>query len=665
MNSRKLRFDGWVLDPESGDLERAGTRIRLQEQPTQVLRSLIANAGSVVTREQLIALLWPKGVVDFDAGLNTVIRKLRSALGDTSETPRYIETLPRRGYRFIGTLDPEPDAGAAASPMVSTAKVTSSEHEPTVRDEPPASTAILASVWRPRLPALPLIAAIAVAALFTGVYALWRARPEAGATSVRMETLSHSGGPPTDAVPNSAVAFAPPPHSIAVLPFVNLSGDKEQEYFSDGLTEELLNSLAHIDGLQVAAATSSFSFRQHPDIAEVARKLNVGRVLEGSVRRSGRTIRVTAQLVNTVTGFHVWSKTYDRDLGDVLKLQTEIATAVATALEVTLLGDLGAKIEPGGTRNPVAFDAYLRASKTYEFANTAKELETAITGFSEAIRLDPQYALAFADRSMALIYRAWSFSKGATTREDIDNALTDARNAIALAPELAEGHLALSYYFEDGALDFAQASAEMDRAVALAPGSALAIGSYGVFAVLAGRYDVGVAAARHAVVLDPLNPESHHRLGRALYFARRYGESVAAFGDALTLDPKSTDDAGLRGLAYYGLGDFQNARASCETGPDNEISQWCLALTYHRLARHADAEAALAKLRTAAGNRWAYQCATIYAQWGNPSAALEQLDAALRMRVPELRTLKADPLMDSLRNEPRFQAVERTLNFPN
>ena len=670
--------------------------MRLQEQPVQVLRSLIANAGSVVTREQLIALLWPKGVVDFDAGLNTVIRKLRSALGDTSETPRYIETLPRRGYRFIGALDPDPEAGSAASPKVpvspstvlqptasevlaepspplhertvsadlSTAKATSGGHELAAPGEAPASTATLVAAWRPRLPALPLIAALAVAALLTGLYALWRTRPEAGATSVRLETLSQAGRP-TAAVHTSAAVFAPPPHSVAVLPFVNLSGDKEQEYFSDGLTEELLNSLAHIDGLQVAAATSSFSFRQHPDIAEVARKLNVGRVLEGSVRRSGHTIRVTAQLVNAVTGFHVWSKTYDRDLGDVLTLQTEIATEVATALEVTLLGDLSAKIESGGTHNPAAFDAYLRASKTYEFANTAKEVEAAIAGFSQAIRLDPQYALAFAGRSMALIYHAWSYAKGATTREDIDNALADARKAITLAPELAEGHLALAYYFEDGALDFTQASAELERAVALAPGSALAIGSYGVFAALVGRQDAGVAAARRAVVLDPLNPESHHRLGRALFFARRYAESVAAFGDVLTLDPHDTDSPGLRGLAYYSLGDFQNARASCEAGPDNEISQSCLALTYHRLARHADAEAALAKLRAAPGDRWAYQCATIYAQWGNASEALEQLDTALRMRMPELKWLKADPLMDSLRNEPRFQTIERTLDFPN
>jgi TolB-like protein/DNA-binding winged helix-turn-helix (wHTH) protein/lipoprotein NlpI len=666
VNSRKLRFDGWVLDPDSWDLERAGTRTRLQEQLVQVLRALISSAGSVVTREQLIALLWPKGVVDFDAGLNTVIRKLRSALGDTSETPRYIETLPRRGYRFIGTLDPDPEAAgemtAAAGADLASARPTSSADGAAISNEAETSTATPAAVWRPRLAALPLVAALAVAALFTGVYALWRARPDA-ATSVRLERLSQAESP-ASAANTKAVPFSPPAHSIAVLPFVNLSGDKEQEYFSDGLTEELLNSLAHIDGLQVAAATSSFSFRQHPDIADVAHKLNVGRVLEGSVRRSGHTVRVTAQLVNAVTGFHVWSKTYDRDLGDVLKLQTEIATEVATALEVTLLGDLSAKIEPGGTRNPAAFDAYLRASKAYQTAYTEKDIETAIATFGEAIRLDPEYPLAYAGRSTALMYDAWAYAKGGANRKEIDEALADARKAIALAPELSEGHLALSSYFDDGALNFAQASAELERAVALAPGNALAIGSYGVFAVLTGRTDAGVAAAHHAVALDPLNPESHFRLGQALYFARRYTESLAAFSDVLTLDPHDTDSPGLRGLAYYSVGDFEKARASCEAGPDNDVSQWCLALTDHKLGRVADAEAALAKLRAAADDRWAYHCATIYAQWGNVTQALQELDTALRLRVPELKSLKSDPLMDALRSEPRFQAIERALNFP-
>jgi TolB-like protein len=237
----------------------------------------------------------------------------------------------------------------------------------------------------------------------------------------------------------SPTAFVPPPHSIAVLPFVNLSGDKDQEYFSDGLTEEVLNSLAEIDGLQVAARTSAFSFKgQDNDIGTIARKLNVGSILEGSVRRSAHTIRITAQLINAVTGFHLWSKTYDRDLGDVLKVQTDIATAVAGALKVTLLGDVAAKVELGGTRNPAAFDAYLRGAK--EFGSSP----IAIAAYSEAIRLDPNYALAFAARSIALSGSAQEAATAQAAREGFGKAQADARRALALAPDLAEAHLALA-----------------------------------------------------------------------------------------------------------------------------------------------------------------------------------------------------------------------------
>jgi tetratricopeptide (TPR) repeat protein len=385
-------------------------------------------------------------------------------------------------------------------------------------------------------------------------------------------------------------------------------------------------------------------------------------VLEGSVRRSGHTVRISAQLISAVTGFHLWSKTYDRDLGDVLKLQTEIATAVASTLEVTLLGDAGAKIELGGTRNPAAFDAYLRALEADELAHDAKELETAIAAFSEAIRLDPNYALAFAYRSLA--WTAHAEETGATIGEDDERALADARQAGTLAPELAEGHLALAFIFQDRALDFAQTKVELERAIALAPGNAQILGWYGRFAVMMGRTDVGIAAVRRAVVLDPLNPRTHYRLVQTLYYARRYAESVAAGNHLLVLDPQEFDSLGFRGLAYYGLGDFQSARSSCEARPSHDFAHFCLALTYHRLGRHADAEAELAKLR-AAGDRWAYRCATIYAQWGNTAQALESLDTAQRRRVPFLRWLKIDPLMDPLRQEPRFQAIERALKFPN
>jgi len=462
----------------------------------------------------------------------------------------------------------------------------------------------------------------------------------------------------------ASTAFNPPPHSIAVLPFVNMSGDKEQEYFSDGLTEELLNSLSEINELQVAARTSAFSFKgKDTDIGTIARKLNVGAVLEGSVRRSANTIRITAQLINAVTGFHLWSKTYDRDLGDVLKLQTEIATAVASALKVTLLGDVAAKVELGGTRNPAAFDAYLRGAKAVLSIREAKDLPAAIAAYTEAIRLDPHYALAFAGRSIALSNAAGEAETPAAVREDFDKAQADARQALALAPDLVQAHLALAAS-ELGNLDFTQASGAYERALALAPGNAEVLRHSGKFAALMGHFDAGLAATRRAVVLDPLARQSHSHLGQALYAARRYKEAVGAFAEELSLAPGFKTAYGDLGFAYYGLGDLPRARAACETKPDYWLSQQCLAVIYDKLGRHADAEAELSKLKAAQGDGDAYQYVTIYAQWGNRAKALEWLETALRLRDPALLELKTDPLLDPLREEPLFQAIERELKFP-
>ena len=461
-----------------------------------------------------------------------------------------------------------------------------------------------------------------------------------------------------------STAFNPPPHSIAVLPFVNMSGDKEQEYFSDGLTEELLNSLSEINELQVAARTSAFSFKgKDTDISTIAHKLNVGAVLEGSVRRSANTIRVTAQLINAVTGFHLWSKTYDRDLGDVLKLQTEIATSVASALKVTLLGDVAAKVELGGTRNPAAFDAYLRGAKAFGSRHEAKDIPTAIAAYTEAIRLDPHYVLAFTGRSLALSTYAAEDATGAAIREGFDKARADAREALALAPDLAQAHVALAVV-SGVTLDFTQASDEYERALALAPGNAEVLRQSGGFAARMGHFDAGVAAARRAVVLDPLARQSHGGLAQALYAARRYADAVATSAEVISLAPDFKSAYALRGLAYYALGDLKSARASCETKPDYWGNQQCLAVIYDKLGRHADAEAVIAKLKAENGDDTAYQYATIYAQWGNRPKALEWLETALRLRDPGLRDLKTDPLLDPLRQEPRFQAIERELKFP-
>lgn len=468
----------------------------------------------------------------------------------------------------------------------------------------------------------------------------------------------------TAAASAPSAAFTPPPHSVAVLPFVNMSGDKEQQYFSDGLTEELLNSLTRINQLQVAAPTSSFTFQgEHPDVATVAHRLNVGAVLEGSVRRSGNTVRITTQLINAVTGFHLWSQTYDRDLEDVLKLQTEIATAVAGALKVTLLGDEAARIELGGTHNPAAFDAYLRGSKAFIPGHGASSLESAIASYTEAIRLDPNYALAFAGRSRAFSGYAGEFATGSATREFFDKGEADARQAIKLAPELAEAHLALAQYLYNASLDFTHANESFERAMALAPGNAQVLREAGRMKVLTGRSDAGLAAVRRAVELDPLNPGTRHVLGLSLYFAHGYEEAVATLSEVISLDHETKSDYAFRGLSYYWLADLPSARSSCEIHPDYWSSQWCLAVVYDKLGRHADAQAELEKMKAANGDSGAFQYATIYAQWGDTASALEWLATAVKLRDPGLVCLRADPLLDPLRKEPRFQAIERELKF--
>jgi serine/threonine-protein kinase len=459
---------------------------------------------------------------------------------------------------------------------------------------------------------------------------------------------------------STPTAFNPPPHSIAVLPFVNLSGDKEQEYFSDGLTEELLNSLAEINELQVAARTSSFSFKEHPDIATVAHKLNVGAVLEGSVRRSANTIRITAQLINAVTGFHLWSKTYDRDLGDVLKLQTEIASSVADALKVTLLGDISGRIELGGTRNPAAFDAYLRASRAMSRVNDAAGYREAIAEFSEALKRDPNYALAFAERSLALS----SYAEEGPPGDLLDRARDDALHAIALAPGLAEGHMALARFYLSS-LEVAHAVEETDRAMALAPGEARILAAYAQIEGLLGRSDAAIAAARHAVALDPLNADAYFNLGAIRLMGRRYDEAKVAGQQGLALDPTRLRGIALLGMAEYLLGNFERARSICESKQQFWVEQMCLSLVYEKLGRHDAAAGMLAKVRFRFGDTGAYGYTYVYAQWGDIANALNWLEDAYRLRDNDLMYLRSDPLMDPLRKEPRFQAVMKELKFPD
>lgn len=472
---------------------------------------------------------------------------------------------------------------------------------------------------------------------------------------------------PAASAPAPAVApavFSPPARSIAVLPFVNMSGDPRQDYFSDGMSEELLNSLVTIRDLQVAARTSSFFFKgKDVDLVEVAHKLNVGSVLEGSVRKDGNHVRITAQLINAVTGFHLWSQTYDRDLKNILALQTEIASAVTKSLQATLLADAATGIELGGTQNPQAFDAYLRGEKLRDGSGRESK-QGAIDAYGEAIREDPKFAKAYVGEAFTQSSFAGSYASASEKRAMYEQALATAQKALALAPELGSAHAAKGAILRNGFFEFSGAILETDRALALSPGDIRvieeAVRTYGFL----GRGELAESTAQRAVALDPLNAHAYLSIGISMYFSRKYRKSIEALERANTLEPGIDGVNAFRGLAHAYLGELEAAHEACATAPLSLYNHVCLAIVQHKMGRQAQAQAEFDGMRKDTGDGGAYQYAEVYAQWGDLPKALDWLDTAYRLRDPGLTAVKGDALMDPLRKEPRFQEIERKLKFP-
>jgi TolB-like protein len=356
-------------------------------------------------------------------------------------------------------------------------------------------------------------------------------------------------------------------HSIAVLPFVNMSGDATQDYFSDGISEEILNSLSRLSALQVAARTSSFSFKgQNIDITHIAHKLNVGAILEGSVRRTGNTVRITAQLINAVSGFHMWSQTYDRKLTDILKVQTDVATAVSQQLNIRLTSTETETLELGGTQNPAAYEAYLRGAELLASWDTGEvDLRAAQVALNQAIALDPKYALAYAKQSHVLTDIAVFIGKRDEIADVREQALRAAKRAAELAPELGEAHAALAVVLAYGRLDFASALPEFELAMTLSPGSASVQRRYAGFASQLGHFQSAIIAGRRAVALDPQNVNSHVTLGQVLTFARRYDEALLAYRAAALVSPNSVYVKEVTSWTLLASGQFEQARQICES----------------------------------------------------------------------------------------------------
>ena len=476
-----------------------------------------------------------------------------------------------------------------------------------------------------------------------------------------------AGGTVDSRTATPSAAVAPPrartgPASIAVLPFVNMSADKANDYFSDGLSEELLNVLAKVQGLRVIARTSSFAFKgKEVTIADVAQALGVDHVLEGSVRKSGDRVRITAQLIRASDSSHLWSETYDRTLQDVFAIQDEISGEVVDALKVRLLDQNASKAEVGGTANARAYEAYLQGLYSVNQGEKEATLRKALAAFDQAIAEDPNYARAHAGRARALGTLA---SNG---YEPFESGFASAREAAerarALEPELAEAWLRLAYITYAVDLDIAKARGQYERALALDPGSAEVQGLYSNFAVGIGQTEKAIEAGSKAVQLDPIAPRPHVALSTAYYGARRYDEAIAVARRAERLDPNYSTVHGSIGYALLETGDLEGARAEFEKEPIEWQRLTGLAIVAAKLGHAEQARAGLATALERLGEAAAYQYAEINAQLGDRDEAFRWLGVAQRIKDPGLSIVVIDPLMDPLREDPRYKKLTHELGF--
>ncbi len=456
-------------------------------------------------------------------------------------------------------------------------------------------------------------------------------------------------------------AAQPGTASIAVLPFVDMSSEKNQEYFSDGLAEELLNDLAKIPGLRVAARTSSFQFKgKNEDLRTVGDKLNVGAILEGSVRKQGSRVRITAQLIKVGDGFHLWSETYDQEMNDIFAVQEDIGRSVAGSLKVALLGRKTSMPSAQGT-NAEAYNAYLQGE--YFLKRHGKEnLEKAIGYYEQTIKLDPGYAPAWVGLAAA---RSDQADRGyLPVEESYRKAREAAERALALDANLAAAHAAMGGIKMSYDWDWAGADASYQQALALEPGNAKFVRNAGMLAKTMGRLDEALAQDRRAVELDPLSVPAHSTLGLAAYYAGRRDEAAAALKKAMELNPEFPNSHALLGQVYLAQAHPQEALAEMEREPEPAIRLQGQALAYHALGRKKESDAALAELTAKYQADAAFQIAEVYAFRREADRAFEWLERAYAQRDSGLAEIKGDPLLRSLERDPRYAAFLKKMRLP-
>ncbi|HEY4045804.1 MAG TPA: winged helix-turn-helix domain-containing protein [Acidobacteriaceae bacterium] len=625
-------FQSFRLDTANQCLWRGQERVPIAPKAFDVLRYLVENPGRLVTQDEVLEKLWPDIYVNPEV-FRKYILDIRKILGDRPDKPEFIETVTKRGYRFIAPVIDETAAEPRdwPTPQETEGKITEEKAGPdTARSE------LKSASGKRMLLKLAIVAALAVAA----------------ATAIGGHLRSSRMNAPLNNT------------SIAVLPFADLSPGKDQEYFSDGLSEQLINDLAKVSGLKVVGRSSAFQFKgKNEDLRNVARKLGVANVLEGSVRREGNHVRISAELTKADDGFQLWSQTYDREMKDIFAVQDEIARATTEALQVKLLGSNGQPVPSTlHSANPEAYQAYLQANYLFGRGQSKEDFGKALAYADTAIKLDEKYAPAWALR--ASVQNRIVGLDQTDTAEGIQRARGDAGRAIALDPTSASGYLALARTQIDYDWDWDAANIDLAKAAALEPGSVEVFRIRSRLSWVSGDLDQAVKLAEQVAALEPLRSNSYLGLGHLLYLAGRYDEAQKELQKALDLNPQAT-------FAHYTLGKIliaerksQLALAEIEKEPGEWAKLMGQALAYHALGRGQDSTAALGALIAKYGTDGAYQIAQVYEYHGESDKSFEWLERAYKQRDPGLTDMKTDPLLKSLRHDPRYTEFLKKMHLP-
>ena len=630
LNSQSVRFGTFEVDLRLGELRKNGTRVKLTGQPFQILVILLEHPGDLVTREQLQGRLWPSDTfVDFDRGLNAAINRMREALGDSADNPHFVETLPRRGYRFIAPIV-DPGTPRTAQPHPTSPSVsTLGRMETEEKRSSPKRLIVLVTTFV----ALALSAVVLVGYRIVG-------------TGVKQPGTIRS---------------------LAVLPLQNISGDPGQQYLADGMTEELIGRLAAIRNLRVISRTSAMRFKTtNLSAPEIAKALGADVIVEGSVMREGSRIRVHAQLIRAVPEEHFWSEAYDREVRDILDLESDVAQSIANKVEVSLTGEERHRLVSVRAIDPEVYENYLKGRFALARGNNRADVEESIRYFNEALSKDPRHALSYLGLAEAYGWLGTVFIGGVAQEYRPKRALA-ARKALELDPTLVEAHLLLAYTAQEQ-WRWAEAQAEYQKAIALRPNDASAHSGLGFWLTCQGRAEEALAETRLGRELDPL-AVSGDELGSTLFFARRYVEAEQELRSELAIRPDNA--RALMGLGFVLVANhnarvavdvLQKAASISERAPAN------LGLLIYAYAQSGDRAHAVRLLQELKRrNQTGYVPAAAFMLGflglGDYDQAFFWIEKAYTEQSNILQFLKVNPIFDPVRSDPRFLDLLRRVGL--